>query len=214
MKNINTLISSAISSRTANTTLTSIFLLDYALQTNSSRTSTCTYSLFVSRLRSTLSRFSDDSMQFKPVLPLLTTKHGFLRAVMGRTTLTRYRQHTFQITFQPGRQDMGWLAMAYKQHLDSIGLHDREEGDLGPIHNFQWQHFGAQYVDAKTDHSGQGVDQLLDVINNFKSKPYDRRIILSAWNSADLTKIAMSPCPSIRPVLRLIPRIQPHKSGR
>ena len=67
-------------------------------------------------------------------------------------------------------------------------------GDLGPVYGFQWRHFGAEYVDAKTDYTGQGVDQLAEVIDKLKNKAYDRRIILSAWNPADLKKMALPPC--------------------
>lgn len=67
-------------------------------------------------------------------------------------------------------------------------------GDLGPVYGFQWRHFGAEYVDAKADYTGQGVDQLAEVIDKLKNKPYDRRIILSAWNPADLKKMALPPC--------------------
>ena len=62
------------------------------------------------------------------------------------------------------------------------------------MYGFQWRHFGAEYVDAKTDYTGQGVDQLAEVIDKLKNKPYDRRIILSAWNPADLKKMALPPC--------------------
>lgn len=65
---------------------------------------------------------------------------------------------------------------------------------MGPVYGFQWRHFGAEYVDAKTDYSGKGVDQLAEVIDKLKHKPYDRRIILSAWNPADLGKMALPPC--------------------
>lgn len=57
-------------------------------------------------------------------------------------------------------------------------------GDLGPIYGFQWRHFGAKYVDMNTDYSGQGVDQLANVIHTIKTNPNDRRIIMSAWNPA------------------------------
>ena len=55
-------------------------------------------------------------------------------------------------------------------------------GDLGPVYGFQWRHFGATYVDMHEDYSGQGVDQLAQVIHTIKTNPNDRRIIMSAWN--------------------------------
>lgn len=87
-----------------------------------------------------------------------------------------------------------WDGNGSREYLDSVGLDHREEGDLGPVYGFQWRHFGAEYVDAKTDYTGQGVDQLADIIDKLKNKPYDRRIILSAWNPADLKKMALPPC--------------------
>ena len=55
-------------------------------------------------------------------------------------------------------------------------------GDLGPVYGFQWRHFGAEYKDMNHDYTGQGVDQLADVIDKIKNNPNDRRIIMCAWN--------------------------------
>lgn len=44
------------------------------------------------------------------------------------------------------------------------------------------------------DYTGQGFDQLLDVIDKIKNNPDDRRIILSAWNPSDLKLMALPPC--------------------
>ncbi len=74
------------------------------------------------------------------------------------------------------------------------GLTGREEGDLGPVYGFQWRHFGAQYHDMHADYSGQGVDQLADVIHKLRTNPTDRRIIMSAWNPAALKDMALPPC--------------------
>lgn len=62
------------------------------------------------------------------------------------------------------------------------------------MYGFQWRHFGAEYIDAKTDYTGQGVDQLAEVVRKLKETPFDRRIIMSAWNPADLKKMALPPC--------------------
>ncbi|KAE9447296.1 hypothetical protein C3L33_20812, partial [Rhododendron williamsianum] len=77
----------------------------------------------------------------------------------------------------------------------SIGLADREEGDLGPVYGFQWRHFGVGlYTNMHADYTGLGFDQLLDAIDKIKNKPDDRRIILSAWNPSDLKLMALPPC--------------------
>lgn len=44
------------------------------------------------------------------------------------------------------------------------------------------------------DYTGQGFDQLLDVIDKIKNNPDDRRIVLSAWNPSDLKLMALPPC--------------------
>merc|ERR1711892_791585 len=50
------------------------------------------------------------------------------------------------------------------------------------------------YTNMHADYSGQGVDQLGEVINRIKNKPNDRRIMMCAWNPADLDKMALPPC--------------------
>ncbi|CAK9142038.1 unnamed protein product [Ilex paraguariensis] len=87
-----------------------------------------------------------------------------------------------------------WDGNASRDYLDSIGLLDWEEGDLGPVYGFQWRHFGASYTDMHADYTGQGFDQLLDVIGKIKNNPDDRRIILSAWNPSDIKLMALPPC--------------------
>ncbi|KAF9684384.1 hypothetical protein SADUNF_Sadunf04G0112800 [Salix dunnii] len=95
-----------------------------------------------------------------------------------------------------------WNGNASRDYLDRhvlafiffIGLKDREEGDLGPVYGFQWRHFGARYTDMHADYTGQGFDQLLDVIDKIKNNPNDRRIIISSWNPSDLKLMALPPC--------------------
>ena len=154
----------------------------------SHRTGTGTRSLFAP----TQLKFSLSTPSGTPILPLLTTKRVFLKAVIeellwfiaGSTSSLPLSEKGVSI----------WDGNGSREYLDSVGLSHREVGDLGPVYGFQWRHFGAEYVDAKTDYTGQGVDQLAEVIYKLKNKPYDRRIILSAWNPKDLTLMALPPC--------------------
>ncbi len=158
------------------------------------RTGTGTLSIFAPpALRFSLSRPSENPSEPPvPILPLLTTKRVFLRAVIAEL-LWFIAGSTSSLTLSEAGVKI-WDGNGSREYLDSVGLSHRDVGDLGPVYGFQWRHFGAEYVDAKTDYTGKGVDQLAEVIDKLKNKPYDRRIILSAWNPADLKKMALPPC--------------------
>ncbi|KAF1976344.1 bifunctional dihydrofolate reductase-thymidylate synthase [Bimuria novae-zelandiae CBS 107.79] len=158
------------------------------------RTGTGTYSIFAPpQMKFSLSRpASDPSRPPELILPLLTTKRTFLRAIIGELLW-----FVAGSTSSKPLSDAGikiWDGNGSREFLDSVGLKHHEEGDLGPVYGFQWRHFGADYKGHDQDYTGQGVDQLAEVIDKLKNKPYDRRIILSAWNPADLKKMALPPC--------------------
>jgi len=88
-----------------------------------------------------------------------------------------------------------WAGNGSREFLDSRGLNHYEENDLGPIYGFQWRFFGAEYNGCNADYTGKGVDQIARVIDTIKKDPSDRRLIVSAWNAADLDKMALPPCP-------------------
>lgn len=157
------------------------------------RTGTGTRAIFAPpQLRFSLSKPSSDPAKPTLILPLLTTKRVFLRAVIAEL-LWFIAGSTSSIPLSEQGVKI-WDGNGSKEFLQKVGLGHREEGDLGPVYGFQWRHFGAKYIDAKTDYTNQGVDQLAEVIHKIKTKPYDRRIILSAWNPADLEKMALPPC--------------------
>jgi thymidylate synthase len=58
-----------------------------------------------------------------------------------------------------------------------------EKGDLGPIYGYQWRNWG-----------GTGIDQIESAIDLIKNNPTSRRIIVNAWNVADIPKMALPPC--------------------
>merc|ERR1719190_271079 len=149
----------------------------------SDRTGTGTYSVFGRQMRFNLRN---------GCFPLLTTKKVFVRGIAeelfwfirGSTNAKELQEKNVRI----------WDGNSSREYLDSLGLQHREEGDLGPVYGFQWRHFGAEYVDMHQDYTGQGVDQLAECIRKIKADPTDRRILLSAWNPADLDLMALPPC--------------------
>lgn len=158
------------------------------------RTGTGTCSIFApAQMKFNLSRPSADPTQPPElILPLLTTKRVFLRAVVGEL-LWFIAGSTSSHSLSAANIKI-WDGNGSRAYLDSVGLSHYAEGELGPVYGFQWRHFGAEYRGPDVDYTGEGVDQLADVIDKLKNKPYDRRIILSAWNPADLRKMALPPC--------------------
>lgn len=150
--------------------------------TKGDRTGIGTRSIFGSQQRWDLSQ----------TFPLLTTKAVFWRGVVeellwfikGDTNSNNLSKKGVKI----------WDGNGSKAFLEAAGLGHREEGDLGPVYGFQWRHFGAKYVDMHTDYSGQGKDQLMEVIHLIKNDPNSRRIVMTAWNPAALSEMALPPC--------------------
>ncbi|KAI9653771.1 MAG: Thymidylate synthase [Trizodia sp. TS-e1964] len=154
------------------------------------RTGTGTLSLFAPpALKFTLTRSPTDPT---PILPLLTTKRVFLRGVLGEL-LWLLSGTTSTLPLSAAGIKI-WDGNSSRAFLDSVGLPHRAVGDLGPVYGFQWRHFGAPYIDASTDYTGQGVDQIRNIVRQLLDTPYDRRILLSAWNPAALPAMALPPC--------------------
>lgn len=80
-----------------------------------------------------------------------------------------------------------WTANADKQGKDLGYINDMFRKQLGPVYGFQWRNFNG---DAYT----QGTDQIEWLINEIKTNPDSRRLILSAWNPNQIDKMALPPC--------------------
>ena len=89
-----------------------------------------------------------------------------------------------------------WDANGSRDFLDSRGLLNRKEDDLGPIYGFQWRHFNADYETCHTNYNDKGIDQLSIIIDALKDpkERFSRRLILTAWNPCQLDDMALPPC--------------------
>ncbi|GAA5919248.1 hypothetical protein JCM1841_006518 [Sporobolomyces salmonicolor] len=162
-------------------------------QKRGDRTGTGTLSLFAPpQLRFSLSKPSPSSSEPTLILPLLTTKKVFTRGIIEE--LLWFVAGSTDSKLLSAKNVRIWDGNGSREFLDKVGLGHRDEGDLGPVYGFQWRHFGAEYGTAKDNYEGKGVDQLAEVIRKIKENPMDRRIILSAWNPADIPKMALPPC--------------------
>ncbi|KAF8585864.1 thymidylate synthase [Ramaria rubella] len=143
----------------------------------------------------TISLFAPPSFRFSltdATLPLLTTKRVFLRGIIEE--LLWFVRGATDSTLLSARGIKIWDGNGSREFLDKRGLTGRRIGDLGPVYGFQWRHYGARYEDCDKDYTGEGVDQLKEVIRKIKEDPTDRRIIMSAWNPADIPRMALPPC--------------------
>ncbi len=104
--------------------------------------------------------------------PVVTTKKLHLKSII--VELLWFLRGDTNIKFLHDHGVTIWDAWADK------------EGNLGPVYGHQWRSWPAP--DGKT------IDQITNLIERIKSKPNDRRLIVSAWNVADIDKMKLPPC--------------------
>jgi thymidylate synthase len=104
--------------------------------------------------------------------PLVTTKKVFVKAII-----------TELLWFLTGSSNNNWLTERGVTIWDEWA---KPDGDLGPVYGVQWRSWPTA--------DGSHIDQISEVIKTLKSNPDSRRIIVSAWNVADLSKMALMPC--------------------
>lgn len=104
--------------------------------------------------------------------PLLTTKKLHLKSIIHEL-----------IWFLRGDTNVRYL------QENGVTIWDEwadENGDLGPIYGRQWRAFPAQ--------DGSTIDQIDWVVNEIKRNPDSRRLVVSAWNPADIPRMSLAPC--------------------
>jgi thymidylate synthase len=104
--------------------------------------------------------------------PLITTKKVHLRSIIQEL-----------LWFLTGSGNNNWLKERGVSIWDEWA---KPDGDLGPVYGVQWRSWPAP--------GGGHIDQIAEVMKTLKSNPDSRRIIVSAWNVADLDKMALMPC--------------------
>jgi thymidylate synthase len=104
--------------------------------------------------------------------PLLTTKKVHLKSILHEL-----------LWFLKGETNTQYL----KEH--GVSIWDEwasANGDLGPVYGYQWRSWPAP--------DGRHIDQISQVLEQIRKNPDSRRMIVSAWNVADLDKMALMPC--------------------
>nr|WP_294991983.1 thymidylate synthase [uncultured Sediminibacterium sp.] len=107
--------------------------------------------------------------------PLVTTKKLHLKSIIYEL-----------LWFLRGETNIQYLT----EHGVSIWNEWADEnGDLGPVYGKQWRSWEGA--------NGETIDQVTDIIQQIKKNPDSRRLIISAWNVAELPKMALMPCHSL-----------------
>ena len=104
--------------------------------------------------------------------PLLTTKKLHVKSIIYEL-----------LWFLRGDTNVRWLQERGVTIWDEWA---DEQGNLGPVYGYQWRHWRTP--------DGREIDQIASVIQNLRSRPDSRRHIVSAWNPADVDKMALPPC--------------------
>jgi thymidylate synthase len=104
--------------------------------------------------------------------PLLTTKKLHLKSIVYEL-----------LWFLRGDTNVKWLqergVTIWDEWADA-------KGELGPVYGYQWRHWRTP--------DGREIDQIRDVVRNIAQKPDSRRHIVTAWNPADVDRMALPPC--------------------
>jgi thymidylate synthase len=104
--------------------------------------------------------------------PLLTTKKLHLKSIVYEL-----------LWFLRGDTNVKWLQER------GVSIWDEwadENGELGPVYGYQWRHWRTP--------GGAEIDQISKLIENLKTKPDSRRHLVTAWNPADVERMALPPC--------------------
>lgn len=139
------------------------------------RTGVGTYSIFGAQMRFDLS----------DTFPLLTSKRVYWKGVVHEL-----------LWFLKGDTNIGYL------QDNNVHIWDEwadDHGDLGPIYGHQWRSWPvrATYVNDTGERlfgSDESIDQIAEAVRLLRDDPDSRRIIVSAWNPADLREMALPPC--------------------
>jgi thymidylate synthase len=104
--------------------------------------------------------------------PMVTTKKLHLRSIVHEL-----------LWFLSGETNVRYL------RENGVSIWDEwadEQGELGPVYGYQWRHWPTP--------DGREIDQVAEVIARIRQDPDSRRLIVSAWNVADLPRMALAPC--------------------
>ena len=138
----------------------------------------------------TLSLFSEEiKFDVSKSFPLLTTKKMFLRGIIeellffirGETDTSKLSEKGVRI----------WEGNTNQGFLDKMGF-NYSVGEMGPMYGYQWRYFNKPY-----GQKDGGLDQFTQLINDIKSSPDSRRLLMTDYNQAQVSQGVLYPCHSL-----------------
>lgn len=125
--------------------------------------------------------------------PLLTTKSMYWKGIVEE--LLFFIRGNTDTTILSNKNIKIWEPNTNQEFLDKMNF-NYPVGEMGPMYGYQWRHFNKQYPEIEND-TDTGIDQLKFVINEIKTNPSSRRILLTTFNPAQVNQGVLYPCHSI-----------------
>ena len=118
-----------------------------------------------------------------------------------------YKAYLTKETNRTEKTGQTWTPMTQKEFIDKIKTDDEfaeENGELGPIYGKQWRGWNGKWKLTEEDNSNfekwrqnldrKGIDQIQNLINELKTNPDSRRLMVNAWNVGELDQMTLPPC--------------------
>lgn len=144
----------------------------------SDRTGTGTVSVFGHQMRFDLNQG----------FPIVTTKRVHFRSVA--IELLWFLRGDTNVQYLQDNKVSIWNEWSTAEQTSRFG---RPAGELGPVYGHQWRNFGAT-KNTDGSYNNDGFDQLAWLINEIKTNPDSRRLIVSGWNPTEANQVALPPC--------------------
>jgi thymidylate synthase len=120
--------------------------------------------------------------------PLLTTKKVHFKSIVYE--LFWFLSGSTHVDYLQANGVRIWNEWATAEQTARF---NRPAGDLGPVYGHQWRNYGAsQHEDGS--YNNDGIDQITQVIEQIKTNPNSRRLIVSGWNPGEADQVALPPC--------------------
>lgn len=120
--------------------------------------------------------------------PLLTTKKVHFKSIVYE--LLWFLSGSTHVDYLQANGVRIWNEWATAEQTARF---KRPAGDLGPVYGHQWRNYGASKRDDGS-YNNDGVDQITQVVEQIKTNPNSRRLIVSGWNPGEAEQVALPPC--------------------